>query len=126
MNAGGPNYRIDAAGHYEVVYSFTAPVEAHGKFPFQELVLGRDGAFYGSTTQGGEFASGTLFRLTLDGGLTTLHSFQVSGDEGWFASNQLAEVTDGEFLGATASGSTGNQGAVYRLRITPALGSPSR
>lgn len=67
---------------------------------------------------------GTLFRLTLDGGLTTLHSFQVPGDEGWFASNPLAEATDGEFLGTAAVGSTGNQGAVYRLRITPALGHP--
>jgi uncharacterized repeat protein (TIGR03803 family) len=35
-------------------------------------MLGRDGAFYRSTTQGGEFAMGALFRLTLDGGLTTL------------------------------------------------------
>jgi uncharacterized repeat protein (TIGR03803 family) len=35
-------------------------------------MLGRDGAFYGSTTQGGELVMGTLFRLTLGGGLTTL------------------------------------------------------
>ncbi|MFZ5550857.1 MAG: choice-of-anchor tandem repeat GloVer-containing protein [Pseudomonadota bacterium] len=125
-NPRGLVYRIDAAGHYEVFYSFTRPVEAHGKSPFQELVLGRDGAFYGSTTQGGEFTRGTLFRLTLDGELTTLHSFQSQGEEGWFASNPLVEVIDGEFLGATASGSTGNQGAVYCLRITPALRAPTR
>lgn len=125
-NPRGLVYRTDAAGHYEVIYSFTPPVDAHGKFPFQELVLGRDGAFYGSTNQGGEFARGTLFRLTLDGALTTLHSFQLPGEEGWFASNPLVEVSDGEFLGATAVGGTGNQGAVYRLRNSPALTTPTR
>jgi uncharacterized repeat protein (TIGR03803 family) len=125
-NPRGLVYRIDAAGHYEVVYSFTPPVDVHGKFPFQELALGRDGAFYGSTNQGGEFDRGTLFRLTPDGGLTTLHSFQLQGEEGWFASNPLVEVSDGEFLGATAVGGTSDQGAVYRLRITPAPRTPTR
>lgn len=116
-NQRGLVYRIDAAGHYEVVYSFTPPVEADGKFPFQELALGRDGAFYGSTGEGGEFARGTLFRLTPDGELTTLHSFQLAGEEGWYASNPLVEASDGEFLGATAIGGAGGQGTVYRLLL---------
>jgi uncharacterized repeat protein (TIGR03803 family) len=95
-------------------------------FRSRKLALGRDGAFYGSTNQGGEFDRGTLFRLTPDGGLTTLHSFQLQGEEGWFASNPLVEVSDGEFLGATAVGGTSDQGAVYRLRITPAPRTPTR
>jgi uncharacterized repeat protein (TIGR03803 family) len=120
-NPRGLVYRIDAAGHYEVFHSFTRPVDAHGKSPFQQLTLGRDGAFYGSTHHGGEFGTGTLFRLTLDGELTTLHNFLVPGPEGWFASNPLVEVSDDEFFGATTFGGAGNQGTVYRLRVGPTL-----
>ena len=119
-NPRGFVYRIDAKGRYEVFYRFEPPVDVNGKFPFQELLLGRDGAFYGSTSQGGGFgAIGTLFRLSLDGVLTTLHSFQTEGEEGWFAANPLVEAADGEFLGATAIGAAGDQGAVYRLRLAP-------
>jgi uncharacterized repeat protein (TIGR03803 family) len=119
-NPRGLVYRIDARGHYEVFHSFTPPVDVNGKNPFQELLLGRDGAFYGTTNSGGANGwGGTIFRLGLDGVLSTLHSFGLDSPEGWFAATPLLEVADGEFLGATAIGAAGDQGAVYRLRVAP-------
>lgn len=112
-------YRIDAQGHYVVFHSFARPVEVNGKHPFRELLLGRDGAFYGTTTGGGAFNHGTVFRLGLDGTLTTLHSFSSVGAVGWFAANTLVEAGDGVFLGATVYGGPNQDGTVYRLSAAP-------
>ena len=41
------------------------------------LTLGRDGNLYGTTSAGGANGGGSVFRITLDGTLTVLHSFDL-------------------------------------------------
>lgn len=46
----------------------------NGSGPMARLVLAKDGALYGTTTEEGPSGSGTIFRLTTNGLLTTLAS----------------------------------------------------
>ncbi len=55
---------------------------ANGSEPWGGLVQGRDGSFYGTTSFGGAYGFGTVFRMTPTGTLTTLHSFRPDSDGG--------------------------------------------
>jgi len=77
-------------------------------------VLGVDGLLYGTTVRGGEHDSGTIFRMTLTGQVTTLHSFP--GGEGSGAPLSLGP--DGALYGTTPFGGSGGGGTIFRL--TPA------
>lgn len=68
------------------------------------LTLGTDGNFYGSTFFGGNlspcggYGCGTIFKLTPDGALTTLYSF--NGIDG-VNPERLVQGSDGNFYGMT-------------------------
>jgi uncharacterized repeat protein (TIGR03803 family) len=89
-------------------------------------VQAANGNFYG-TTRGYEnftasdYGYGTVFEITPNGTLTTLHSFcsQPSCADGDYPESGLVQGTDGNFYGTT-SGSTGysNTGGTV-FRITP-------
>src|SRR5436190_1488520 len=59
-----------------------ASSDVNGKAPVAALVLGADGALYGSTLMGGAKGYGTLFRLSTSGSFTKLHDF--NGGDGGF------------------------------------------
>jgi uncharacterized repeat protein (TIGR03803 family) len=50
--------------------------DANGAEPTASLTLGPDGQLYGITSVGGTIFAGTIFKITTQGVLTTLHSFQ--------------------------------------------------
>jgi uncharacterized repeat protein (TIGR03803 family) len=71
---------------------------------------------YGTTLEGGASGYGTVFKITLGGTLTTLHSFDYTDGA---SPTGLVQASNGDFYGATRNGgSSGNYGTVYR--ITPA------
>lgn len=80
-NRAGTVFRITPGGVLTTIYNFCSLGACHdGSAPFGGLVQGTDGLLYGTTTSGGTgFLYGTVFRMSLSGGLTTLHSF-VSTD----------------------------------------------
>src|SRR5258707_15883141 len=65
------------------------------------LVEGPDGNFYGTTADGGPLRSGTVFRVTPAGALTTLVSDQANPAAGLIVGN------DGLLFGMTAAGGGG-------------------
>ncbi|MDE3068003.1 MAG: hypothetical protein KGJ60_10700, partial [Verrucomicrobiota bacterium] len=80
------------------------------------LIQGTDGAFYGTSQVGGDVGYGTVFRVTTNGELTTMGSFdQTNGSTPWAA---VVEGTDGAFYGTTYDG--GAQGYGTAFRVTPA------
>jgi uncharacterized repeat protein (TIGR03803 family) len=110
-------FRIDKQGrHYEVVYDFPPPRRLNGRNPGR-LTLGHDGALYGTTTYGtDDRIGGTLFRLTVDGTLTTLYQFDYFSPVG-VASGPLLETENGVFVGYTSFGGEGGGGGIYRFTV---------
>jgi uncharacterized repeat protein (TIGR03803 family) len=82
------------------------------------LVVGRDGALYGSTRDGGdtsEYGKGTIYRMTLSGDVTWLHRFAPDGSEGWQPTTTLTQAADGMLYGLTYQGGTNNRGTFFRV-----------
>ena len=128
----GNVFEVTSAGELRDVYSFCAkPVgEActDGADPNSTPVLASDGNLYGVTVAGGSnagdgkgagvFGSGTVYKLTLGGKLTTLYTFCPStpcidgqGPTG------LIQASDGNFYGTTTVGGKFKLGTLFK--ITP-------
>jgi uncharacterized repeat protein (TIGR03803 family) len=122
---GGTVFKIVPDGNLTTVYSFCALTNcADGEGPSTGLVLGEDGNLYGTTRDGGTANSancfegncGTVFKVTPEGVLTTLHSF-TGADDGSAPLSALIQSVDGSFYGTTSTGGEDAQGTIFR--ITP-------
>jgi uncharacterized repeat protein (TIGR03803 family) len=86
-----------------------------GASPTSSLIQGRDNNFYGVAINGGQFGSGTIFKLTADGsGFTVLKSFNASADGGSPA-GALVQGRDGSFYGMASAGGAHGEGTIFRL-----------
>ena len=99
------------------LWSFTGGSD--GGFPYDGVVQGSDGCFYGTTERGGTNGNGTVFRISQSGTLTTLHSF--TGGDGSAPQAMLVQDSDGAFYGTTSSGGSVSNGTVFRITIDGAL-----
>ncbi len=79
------------------------------------LAQGRDGNLYGGTVSDGKHGFGTVFKVTLAGGLTTLYDFDSS--DGIGAQGGLSLGLDGNFYGTTYQGGSQHAGTIFK--ITP-------
>src|ERR1700685_3883207 len=91
----------------------------NGANPQAALIQGADGSLYGTTSDGGAYLHGTVFKLSTDGKLTTLYSFckQASCMDGANPYGALVLGTDGNFYGTTLTGGEENFGTIFK--ITP-------
>src|SRR5438093_142635 len=85
----------------------------NGAFPSAALVVGPDGALYGSTPEGGASRAGTLFRLETNGTFTTLHD--STGSDGAEPYAALVVGPDGALYGSTQAGGASSVGTLFRL-----------
>jgi len=123
----GTIYRVTLAGEFTVLHSFTGSQPTgptDGAQPFGEMILGRDGNFYGTTSGGGAGNLGSVFQITPTGVYTTVYSFPNTGmtgagTTGYQPRGTLLEGSDGNFYGTTPGGNAGGGGTVYRLNISP-------
>jgi uncharacterized repeat protein (TIGR03803 family) len=109
---------LDGSG-FQTLRSFpNAGIEP--KQPRHVLVEGPDGALYGTTTGGGAYNKGALFRIRKNGsGFEVLQEFDGSSGDGEIPSAGLTPVGDGSFLGVTEAGGATGTGIVFRF--DPAL-----
>ena len=123
-NGGGNVLNITPAGKLTSLYSFCSQSNcADGQYPCTVLVQGNDGNFYGTTQSGGTAGGyGTVFKITPSGKLTTLHSFNGTGD-GAAPYGSLVLATNGEFYGTTNVGATVPAGATTgKVHVTTPSG----
>ncbi|HVI08759.1 MAG TPA: choice-of-anchor tandem repeat GloVer-containing protein, partial [Candidatus Binatia bacterium] len=111
----GTVFSMTPGGQLTTIYSFCAqPNCADGTELFGGLVLGADGELYGITALGGANNYGTVFKLTKQGALKTLHSFDFS--DGAYPEAALIQGTDGKFYGTTSNGGAhGDAGTVFEI-----------
>jgi len=107
-------FKITRNGGFKVIYNFQ---KTGLVYPINDLVLGGDGNFYGTTT------NQAIFKITPQGDLTTVHVF-TGGTDGAGLTGGLIQGTDGSFYGTTYYGGTPSEfcpsgcGTVFKM--TPA------
>ncbi len=93
-----------------VLYSF-AP-DPDGVAPSGSLVQGPDGNLYGMTGSGGAHDDGVVFKITIAGAETVLHSFDEA--DGMYPYGSLVLGPDGNLYGMTHQGGN-NVGVVFKI-----------
>jgi uncharacterized repeat protein (TIGR03803 family) len=118
-NEYGTVFEVTTSGTVSTLYKFCAkPNCADGSYPVAGLVLANDLNFYGTTTSGGAYGQGTIFRLTPSGALTTLYSFcqdQAPCADGADPYGGLVQGTSGLLYGTTALGGEHALGSVFSI-----------
>jgi uncharacterized repeat protein (TIGR03803 family) len=96
-------FKIDAKGKETVLHRFNGN---DGMVPEQGLIADPQGNMYGTTFQGGANGSGTVFKFSPDGAITTLYTFgQFGGGDGfWPYGGSLVRDSAGNLYGTTEYG----------------------
>ena len=132
--AGGANgygtvFKITPSGKLTTLYSFCSqgvyPDCTDGNWPQAVLIQATNGDLYGTTRFGGAGGSGTVFKITPSGTLTTVHSFD--GTDGQQPQAGLIQATNGYLYGTTVGGGRnsciatgyGDVGCGTVFKITP-------
>jgi uncharacterized repeat protein (TIGR03803 family) len=119
----GTVFKVAANGAFTSLHSFTGTQD--GGNPTAAPVQGVDGFIYGTTSGGDTKGSGTVFRISTNGGLTSLYSF--SGGNDGSGPGLLIQGSDGYFFGRTGWSlfKIGTDGAMTVLYSLTAYVSPN-
>ena len=98
---GGAIFRISTNDVFSLLYSFTNGVD--GSEPFAGLAQGNDGLLYGTTSQGGKFGFGAIFKITTNASPTFSVLASFDGANGDNSEAALVQAGDGNLYGTTTS-----------------------
>lgn len=114
----GTLFKITPDGTLTSIYTFCLKFGCpDGSQPYSSPVLAMDGNFYGTTYGGGAHGVGTMYRITPQGVLTTLYSFDPSAGAVFSPTAPLVQAANGNFYGVVSQGGKNNDGAAFE--ITP-------
>lgn len=126
-NNAGTVFKIGPEGKLATLHSFCSLSNcADGSAPSNPLLLATDGNLYGTAESGGNSGCtfpgagcGTVFKITPEGKLTTLHSFDGTDGNG---AEGLVQATNGTFYGMTDCAGTAffcflSSGTVFSLSV---------
>ena len=124
----GTFYRLTPSGKITDLYNFCSqPNCSDGEGAFSAPVLGSDGNLYGVTPYGGSdaainYGSGTFYKMTLGGKITTLYTFckATPCPDGQYP-NGIILGSDGNFYGTTLQGGQFNKGEIFSVSSTGKL-----
>ncbi len=109
---GGTVYKVTAKGAVTVLTEFdrTNP----DGFELSAALLPQGNSFYGTTSAGGQFGYGTVFRMNEKRVISVLVHFK--GANGKFPMAALVSGPKGWLYGTTSRGGTFNLGTVFRVK----------
>jgi uncharacterized repeat protein (TIGR03803 family) len=108
----GVVFKLDAAGHETVLWSFTGGND--GGNPNSSLILDSAGDLYGTALSGGAENVGVVFKVDLSGHETVLYTF-TDGNSGCDPDGSLVMDSDGNLYGATTYCGAFGFGLVFKL-----------
>jgi len=113
----GTVFKVDTTGKETVLHSFTGK---DGTSPIAGMIRDAAGNLYGTTPQGGAFASGTAFKLDATGKETVLYTFTGGrgGTDGFYPDGALMKDAAGNLYGTTAYGGNYSFGTVFKVDST--------
>jgi uncharacterized repeat protein (TIGR03803 family) len=127
----GSAFKIALDGTLTTLHTFT---QAEGLALASGIIQATDGNFYGTTTNGGtstqcatNHGCGTVFKMSPEGGLTTLYQFclQAGCLDGSLPYAGLIQASDGNLYGVTSEGGDadcgGGCGTAFRITLDGAL-----
>jgi uncharacterized repeat protein (TIGR03803 family) len=103
FNGNGAVFKITTNGEFSTLATFVRS-KTNGAFPRAGLALGEDGNLYGTTTGGGANRKGTVFKITTNGILTILVSFDGTNGSDPSPGNRMVKDRDNSFYGTTFDG----------------------
>ena len=110
----GTIYKSDASGKVTILHHLNnTPLAFEGDSPQAGLIVGRDGSLYGSTTSGGRYSCGTIFKISTGGSFSVLYSLEQSQGSHIYA--PLMQGEDGNFYGVASSGGANGYGTAFKL-----------
>jgi uncharacterized repeat protein (TIGR03803 family) len=117
----GTVFKLSMTGKKTVIYSFTGG--ADGAAPYGGVIRDAQGNLYGTTSLGGAYSSGTVYKLSKTGKETVLYSFQGynnGGADGLSPTGGVIQDAQGNFYGTTDFGGTSSCfgqgcGTVFKL-----------
>lgn len=125
----GVVFKMTSAGKLTVYHHFCSDTDPNGDCfdgitPTAPLIEATNGKLYGTTSQGGTNAAGTIFETTLAGKFTSLHSFCATRTQNGYCTDGsvpyagLVQGTDGNLYGMTSTGGTNNGGTIFQISPT--------
>ncbi|MGO8696665.1 MAG: beta strand repeat-containing protein [Limisphaerales bacterium] len=111
-SAAGAVFKITPTGNLTNLYSFG--YDNGGADPQAGLVQGKDGSFYGTTSEGGTGNAGTVFKINASGNFANLYSF-TNGNDGANPEGSLVQGSDGYLCGTTHGGGAAGYGTVFKI-----------
>lgn len=106
---------VSSSGSKTTLHSFAGSPD--GAYPYSPLTLLPSGALAGTTTHGGAYGYGAVYRITRKGVTTILHSFAQGGGQGAKPTSGVTVGSDGFLYGMTSYGGKANLGVVYQLKL---------
>jgi len=111
---GGTIFKIALDGTLTTIHSSCSQTDCPDGVGLDTgLMLAIGGSFYGTTNYGGPNGNDTIYRITPNGKLTTVHAFSPADGQGFYAT--LVQGTDGNFYGTTPVGGVAGWGTIFKL-----------
>lgn len=115
----GTIYRISRDGAAYTILRKFGGTSGSADIHLSGLAQADNGKLFGTTTRGGDYDYGTLFRMSADGSdFETLHHFRFTGtpgQDGAYPTGHMVSDGNGTLIGTTAAGGRNNGGTVYRI-----------
>jgi uncharacterized repeat protein (TIGR03803 family) len=114
-SGGGPGiiFKVDASAVETILHTFGAVGD--GSAPSSGLLRDSAGNMYGTTSTGGEYDWGTVYKLDTTGTETVLYSF-AGGTDGKYPGGTLILDGAGNLYGTTQQGGRYGLGVVFKLK----------
>jgi uncharacterized repeat protein (TIGR03803 family) len=115
---GGTVFKVTSRGVETILYNFCSLSGCKdGFYPQGGLAIDATGNLYGTTVDGGQYGSGSVFEITAAGAFSTLYSFcpQTPCVDGNSPRSGVVIGANGILYGTTNAGGANNFGTVFAL-----------